>query len=86
MKEREDRKIPAVTHRIGIHFGSCVISDIGNIDREEFILVGDVVNIANRVCDICKELKCDFLVTESLKNRLNETLNADKLKKLYDNR
>jgi adenylate cyclase len=77
VKEREDRKLPVVTHRIGIHFGSCVVGNIGNEDRKEFTVVGDVVNVANRVCDICKELKCDFLVTESLKNRLNETLNAE---------
>ena len=77
VKEREDRQLPVVTHRIGIHFGSCVVGNIGNEDRKEFTVVGDVVNVANRVCDICKELKCDFLVTESLKNRLNETLNAE---------
>ena len=79
VKEREDKKLPVVTHRIGIHFGSCVVGNIGNEDRKEFTVVGDVVNVANRVCDICKELKCDFLVTESLKNRLNETLNAERV-------
>ena len=79
VKEREDKKLPVVTHRIGIHFGSCVVGNIGNEDRKEFTVVGDVVNVANRVCDICKDLKCDFLVTESLKNRLNETLNAEKV-------
>ena len=79
VKEREDKKLPIVTHRIGIHFGTCVVGNIGNEDRKEFTVVGDVVNVANRVCDICKELKCDFLVTESLKNRLNETLNAERV-------
>ena len=62
-----------------IHFGTCVVGNIGNEDRKEFTVIGDVVNVANRVCDICKELKCDFPVTESLKNRLNETLNAEKI-------
>ena len=79
VKEREDKKLPVVTHRNGIHFGSCVVSNIGNEDRKEFTVVGNAVNVANRVCDICKELKCDFLITESLKNRLNETLNAESL-------
>ena len=63
-----------------IHFGTCVVGNIGNEDRKELTIIGDVVNVANRVCDICKELKCDFLVTESLKNRLNETLTLKRLK------
>ncbi len=62
-----------------IHFGTCVVGNIGNEDRTEFTVIGDVVNVANRLCDICKDLKCDFLVTESLKNRLNQTLNAEKV-------
>ncbi len=63
-----------------INFGTCVVGNIGNEDWKEFTVIGDVVNVANRVCDICKELKCDFVVTEGLKNRLNETLNAEKVK------
>ena len=46
---------------------------------EKFTVIGDVVNVANRVCDICG-FKCDFVVTEDLKNRLNETLNAEEVK------
>ena len=57
VKEREDKKLPVITHRIGIHFGNCVVGNIGNKDRKEFTVIGDVVNVANRVCDICKDFK-----------------------------
>ena len=80
VKEREDKKLPVITHRIGIHFGNCVVGNIGNKDRKEFTVIGDVVNVANRVCDICKEFKCDLIITEELKNRLNETINGEEVK------
>ena len=54
VKEREDKKLTVVTHRNGIHFGSCVVSNIGNEDRKEFTVVGNAVNVANRVCDILR--------------------------------
>ena len=80
VKEREDKKLPVITHRIGIHFGNCVVGNIGNKDRKEFTVIGDVVNVANRVCDICKDFKCDLMITEELKNRLNETINGEEAK------
>ena len=80
VKEREDKKLPVITHRIGIHFGNCVVGNIGNKDRKEFTVIGDVVNVANRVCDICKDFKCDLIITEELKNRLNETINGEEVK------
>ena len=80
VKEREDKKLPVITHRIGIHFGNCVVGNIGNKDRKEFTVIGDVVNVANRVCDICKDFKCDLMITEELKNRLNETINGEEVK------
>jgi class 3 adenylate cyclase len=43
-------------------------------------VIGDVVNVANRVCDICKELNSEILITENLKNRLNEEINSEEIK------
>jgi len=79
-KERKDNNQPTITHRIGISYGTCVVGNIGNEDRKEFTVIGDVVNVANRVCDVCKDLKCSLLITDTLKNRLNEAINAEEIK------
>ena len=79
-KERKDNNQPTITHRIGISYGTCVVGNIGNEDRKEFTVIGDVVNVANRVCDVCKDLKCSLLITDTLKNRLNEVINAEEIK------
>ena len=76
-KERADAGLAPISHRIGIHFGSCVVGNIGNEDRKEFTVVGDVVNVANRVCDACKDLGTDFIITDEVKSRLNEAIQSE---------
>ena len=79
-KERKDNNQQTINHRIGISYGTCVVGNIGNEDRKEFTVIGDIVNVANRVCDVCKDLKCSLLITDTLKNRLNEAINAEEIK------
>ena len=40
----------------------------------------DVVNVANGVCDDFKGLKSNLLITDMLKNRLNQAINAEEIK------
>ena len=35
-KERTEAKLPVIKHRIGIHFGNCIVGNVGNDDLKEF--------------------------------------------------
>ncbi|NOD49747.1 MULTISPECIES: adenylate/guanylate cyclase domain-containing protein [unclassified Ruegeria] len=58
---------------IGIDFGQVTFGNIGSPDRLDFTVVGQTVNVASRVQDLCKQLGERTLlttrVTKHLKNR-----------------
>ncbi len=71
-KERSEQGLPVLTHRIGIHYGECIVGNIGNQDRKEYTVIGDTVNVASRICDLGKYLKSSLIISEEVKVRLLE--------------
>ena len=47
--KKENKEIPAIKMRIGIHTGPVVVGTLGNDLRVEFKAVGDTVNLASRM-------------------------------------
>lgn len=56
---------------IGIHYGPCMLGDIGGESRLEFAVIGDTVNMASRVEAKTRDLGVDIAITEALYERLS---------------
>ncbi len=62
-RERQSSGLDPINHRVGIHYGDCVVGNMGSEQRIEFAVIGDTVNVASRICDACKQNDTDFLIS-----------------------
>jgi PAS domain S-box-containing protein len=64
--ERQARGEPALRIGIGAHYGSVILGEIGSLRRVEFAVVGDTVNLANRLEALTRRLETAAVISRAL--------------------
>lgn len=54
---------PPLAVKVGVHSGELVAGTIGAVDRHEYTVIGDTVNVAARLQQLCAEAGRDVLVS-----------------------
>ena len=58
--------------RFGLHYGNCIVGNIGSVDRINYTIVGDNVNLASRIESLNKGYMTELLATGEMVQALGE--------------
>ncbi|HDP99239.1 MAG TPA: adenylate/guanylate cyclase domain-containing protein [bacterium] len=76
-QQRQKLSQDILTVGIGINIGPAVIGNIGSKDRMDYTVVGDVVNLASRFCDMAKSGQ--IITSTQLYNQIQSHFPAENL-------
>ena len=54
-----------------------IIGNVGGDRGVEFTVLGDTVNVANRLCDACKKFDSEVIISDAVAKRLSEEIKSD---------
>ena len=68
-----------VTSSIGVTTGKVFCGSVGSSKRQEYAMVGDIVNLSARLMNVAKKLNAGIIVDESTKEQTSEQVNYEVL-------
>ncbi|HJS54739.1 MAG TPA: adenylate/guanylate cyclase domain-containing protein [Chitinophagaceae bacterium] len=76
-KEIGKGNIPLTRIGIGIHTGDAVTGNIGNSERQQYSITGNVVILASRIEQLNKEFNSQFLVSADVIKSIDSSINSE---------